>query len=373
MTSNHICIVGGGVAGLGPAWQLAKRGWDVELYERNRIGSGASTSAAGMLAPTSEVAFEERELLRLGRRSLEMYPQWVDELTEASGVNLGYRTEGTLLVAVDRDDAEALDRLYDYHRRLELPVERLDKDEARELEPGLSPNIHFALFTPSDHQIDPANMVAALKTAFLDAGGTLRENSPVAEIRIDDGKTRGLWLADGSAVDAARVVIAAGAWTTLIDGLEGLLPRIRPVRGQMIAVELGDPPLLERVVRAPDAYLVPKSDGRLLIGSTMEERGFDPRHTAGGMLDVLQGAFEAVPGIYDAHIVDTWTDFRPMTLANKPVIGPTDIEGLHLSVGHGRNGILLTPATAYGLAELVDEGSIPKYLLDFAPDAESGP
>lgn len=367
-SSRKIAVIGGGIAGLGPAWQLAVRGHHVQLFERQTIGSGASSRAAGMLAPTSEVTFEEEELLQIGQHSLEMYPQWIEELTESTGAELDYRREGTLIVAVDRDDAEALEHLHRYHQRLELPVQRLVGDDARQLEPGLSPNIHYALYTPHDHQIDPVAMVNALGEAFTAAGGQLHEQTPVAGVDITDDGVHRLVLEDSSTVDVDAVVVAAGAWSPRIEGIpDGVMPHIRPVRGQMLAVELGDPPIIEHVIRAPDAYLVPKSDGRILIGSTMEERGFDDRPTAGGLYDILEGAWEAVPGIYDAHVLDMWTGFRPITLANQPVIGPTDVDGLYLSLGHGRNGILLTPATAYGLADCIDTGDTPEYLEPFLP------
>ena len=367
-TERTIAIIGGGIAGLGPAWQLAVRGWEVHLFERETTGSGASTRAAGMLAPTSEVTFDEVDLLELGQRSLSLYPRWVDELVEVTGADLGYRTEGTLIVGVDRDDAEALEHLYQYHRQLGLAVERLTDGDVRQREPGLSPRIRYGLFTPHDHQIDPVAMVEALTEAFVDAGGHLHEHAGVTGVRVDDQRVVGLDVAGNTSVDFSRVVIAAGAWSSNLKGLpDDVMPRIRPVRGQMICVDPGDPPIVEHVIRAPDAYLVPKSNGRLLVGSTMEERGFDDRLTAGGLLDILRGAWEAVPAIYDAPVIDTWTGFRPLTLANRPRIGPTGVEGLYLCVGHGRNGILLTPVTAYGLAELIDTGQAPDYLTPFLP------
>ena len=363
-----IAIIGAGVAGLGPAWQLALRGWEVHLFEAHKVGSGASTKAAGMLAPTAEVTFEEEDLLHLGQQSLELYPRWAGELEETTGIDLDYRREGTLMVAIDRDDAEALQHIYNYHQRLGLPVERLLGEEARRREPGLDPSVHFALFSPHDHQIDPVKMITALRLAFLDAGGQLYEESPVAEVVIRDAEVRGLTLVGGEAIEFPNILVAAGAWSRKIAGIpDGILPHIRPVRGQMISVALGEPPLTGHVIRAPDAYLVPKSDGRLLIGATMEERGFDLRHTAGGVLDLLTGAWEALPGIYDAPILDMWTGLRPITLTNTPVIGTTEIDGLHLCVGHGRNGILLAPITAYGLAQWLDEGSAFTSLQPFEP------
>lgn len=327
-------------------------------------------AAAGMLAPTAEANFQEEELLNLERESLSLYPDFVAELEEASGQKLGYRTEGTLIVAVDRDDAEAIEHYYQFYRRLDLEAHRLVGPAIHELEPGLSPTINYALFLPRDHQIDPICLVQALAKAFVRAGGYLYEDSPVEAVLLHENEReiRGLRLMSGEEYFAPHLLLAAGAWSRKIPGIpSSVLPHIRPIRGQMIAIESGDPPLIEHVVRAPDAYLVPKSDGRLLIGSTMEERGFDPRLTAGGLMDLLEGAWEAVPGIYDAHIIDTWTGFRPMTLANKPVLGTTALKGLHLSVGHGRNGIMLAPVTAYGLAKAIDCGQPPRVLATFSP------
>lgn len=362
-----IAIIGGGVAGLGPAWQLAQRGWHVEIFERHQPGAGASTRAAGMLAPTSEVSFEEEDLLALGQHSLTLFPKLVADLERSTGVDLDLRRQGTLVVAVDRDDAEALEHLHHYHQRLELPVERLVGDAARKREPGLSPNIHYALYSPQDLQVDPVALVSALAQAAEKAGAIIHCDCPVDAIDVgEDNAVQGLRTAAGDVHEFSHILIAAGAWSPQIKGLpKGAMPHIRPVRGQMICVELGDPPLIEHVIRGPDAYLVPKSDGRLLIGATMEERGLDARMTAGGIYDILDGAWEVVPGIYDAPIIDMWTGFRPLTLANKPVIGPSTVDGLYLAVGHGRNGILLTAATAYGLAEYIDTASLPDDLIPF--------
>ncbi len=370
----HDCIIiGAGVAGLGLGWQLADRGVDVLVLERDRAGAGASRAAAGMLAPTAELEFQEIELLELGRASLEMYPEFVDELETASGMDLDYRTEGTLVVAGDRDEGEALDRIYNYQRRLGLDVEKLSTEAVREREPALTPDLHRALACPSDHQIDPEQLIDALVEALDRAGGMLRESCAVQKVRCEDGQVRDIVTEDDEHLEADRVVVAAGAWTGQIDGIpSGILPHVRPVRGEMIATDLGDPPVCEHVVRAPhltrpDVYMVPKSDGRLIIGATSEERGFDSRLTAGGIFELLWGSKRVLPALYDRHIQDMWTGFRPVTLDGEPVLGPTDIEGLWLATGHGRNGILLTPLTAYGLVDAILEDALPDVLEGFTP------
>jgi glycine oxidase len=365
--TTQIAIIGAGVAGLGVGLELARRGFEVSVFERDEVGAGASRAAAGMLAPTAEVTFEEEALLRLGQQSLAMYPEFVRDLEDASGVDVDYRTEGTLMVALDRDDAEHLDHVHHYHRELGLEVERLSAEEARALEAGLVPNLHSALFIGSDHQIDPRRLTRALARAFERAGGTLVEHMGVRRVECEP-RVEAVITDDGTRIGAETVLVAAGAWSPQIEGIPAeIMPRVRPVRGQMLAVDLGEPALCRHVIRAPDAYLVPKSDGRLIVGATSEEMGFDPELTAGGVFELLRGAWECLPGIYDQHLIDMWTGFRPVTLDNLPVLGPCELDGLWFGTGHGRNGILLTPLTAIALADSIASGEVSDALKGFTP------
>jgi len=359
-TEKRAIVIGAGVAGLGCAWRLVQEGWEVDVFERGTPGEGASTRAAGMLAPAAEVHFEEELQLALGQASLALYPDFVRELEEESGVEVDYRTRGTLVVGIDRDDAEALAHLHRYHRRLELPVQQLSGDQARQIEPGLSPTITMGLFCPTDHQVHPQRLMEALSKAFEARGGRLHTHTEVRALRLDDDATqvRGITLADGTEIDAPNVLVAAGAWSRQLQGVpKGVLPHVRAVRGQMLLVGLGDPPLCQHVIRAPDAYLVPRAGneagGELIVGATSEERGFDARLTAGGVFELLRGAWETLPGIYDAPILDQWVGFRPVTLANLPALGTTAIEGLFTSLGHGRNGILLALLSARAVADIM--------------------
>lgn len=365
---SQIIIIGAGVAGLGVGWQLAKAGVQVTVFERDTVGCGASGAAAGMLAPNSEVAFEEDELLRLGLKSLALYPDFVAELEEAAGMSVDYRDEGTLMVALDPDDARKLDHVHAYRQKLGLDARKLDAAQVRALEPGLTPTLHSALHIPSDHQVSPALITRALAEALRRAGGEIIERCAVDEIVVSDAGVRAVITEHGERVDCDQILLAAGAWSKKISGLPPkTLPSVRPVRGQMIAIALGEPAICRHVIRAPDAYLVPKSSGHLLIGSTMEERGFDQLPTAGGIFELLRGAWEALPGIYDQHLLDTWVGFRPISLDNLPVLGKSQVDGLWLAMGHGRNGILLTPASALGLSEAILGAETPEYLRGFTP------
>lgn len=357
-----LVIIGAGVAGLVSGWTLAKEGHDVVMLERGEPGDGASSAAAGMLAPVAEATFGESSLVQLGLESLSMWQDFARGLERASGVEIDYQTRGTLVVAVDRDDLEALEHTHRLHRELGLEAELIDGDEARELEPFLAPSVSGAVHCPGDHQVDPRKLVAALVAAFEAAGGTLRTGVEVTGLSTKDGRVVGLETDTDEAFEADQYILAAGAWSRTIAGQGADRPHIRPVRGQMLSVVLGEPPLCQHVIRAPDAYLVPKSDGRLIIGATMEEMGWDDRLTAGGVMDLLVGAWEAMPAVYDRPILETWTGFRPMTLDNEPIIRRSDaLVNLVFATGHGRNGILLTPVTGKRVLALIDRSG------DFPP------
>jgi glycine oxidase len=367
-----VAIVGGGVIGLGVGWRLARAGWAVTVFERGEAGRGASWAAAGMLAPLAEAHPEERELLELGRISLDLYPPFVAELEAESSLCVGYRSEGTLTVALDRDDAERLRFLQETRRQLGLPAEWLTGREARRLEPGLSPRVTGALFCATDHQVDNRAVLRALIAALLGAGGALRERSPVEEIAIRGGRVLGV-VSGGELRRADQVLLCAGCWSGQIAGLPAdVVPPVRPVKGQMLAVRMEDPPVLRHVVRAPEAYLVPKGDGRLVIGATQEEVGFDTQVTAGALLDLLRGAWAAVPGVYELPLLETWAGLRPGSRDNAPILGPTSVEGLFVATGHFRHGILLLPVTVREICGSLQTGEASATLQPFSPGRFAG-
>jgi glycine oxidase len=346
--SFDVIVVGGGAIGLSCGWRLTQRGLRVTVLERDQPGAGTSRVAAGMIAPIAEAYIGEQELLALGMRSAAAYPEFVAELAEASGEDPGYVRAGALLVARDRDEAESLERELLMREALGLPVTRLLPARARALEPALAPTLRLALDVPDDHSIDPQRLTAALAVALLRADGELSTDEEVASVLVDGGVVRGVELADGNRLYAAHVVIAAGVWSGSIGGLppDATIP-VRPVKGQIIALhDPAGPGLLERVVRMGHGYVVPRGDGRYVIGGTVEERGFDRTATAGGVFELLRDAIELVPGVSELVIDELMTGLRPGTPDNGPIIGAGALPGLVWATGHYRNGISLAPVTA---------------------------
>ncbi|HEY2258896.1 MAG TPA: glycine oxidase ThiO [Solirubrobacteraceae bacterium] len=380
-TAADVAVVGGGVIGLAVAWQACRRGLSTVVLERDRAGGGTTFHAAGMIAPVAETTPAEEPLLELGLASARHYERFTRELAEAAGLaEIGYLSCGTLLVARDPDEAEALERDLELRRRYGLPVKRLRPSEARRLEPGLAPVLRLALDVPDDHAIDPRALTAALAAAVGNCGGELRELTAVRGIELADDRVTGLVLADGERLRARNVVIAAGVWS---DELEGIPPAarvpLRPVKGQIIRLhDPAGPGLLTRVIRMGASYIVPRGDGRYVIGATQEERGFDTTVTAGAAFELLRDASELVPGISELVIDEMTAGLRPGTPDNLPVIGPSLVEGLHWAVGHRRGGILLAPMTAHSicsslLGERRDPAMVPFAPGRFAPTAAGSP
>lgn len=374
MAHKKIIIIGGGVIGLGIGWQLAKAGASVTIYERGEAGRAASWAAAGMLAPLAEAHTEESVLLKLGCESLARYPQWVRELEADAEMSIGYRMEGTLIIGLEPDDTHQLRHLYTAQQDLGLDVEWLSGREAREIEPVLSPRVTAAIHCTTDYQVDNRQMVTALQCAYQAYGGVLHENSAVQRIVTENRIATGVQTQDG--FQAADVVLlSAGCWSAQVDGLsETIRPPIRPVKGQMLALQMEEGIAINSVIRTVRAryptsvYLVPRTDGRLIVGATSEEMGFDTRLTVGGVFELLRGAWEAVPGIYELPILETWAGLRPGSRDNAPILGETPVDNLIYATGHYRNGILLTPITAYETAKLILTGETSEIIAPFRLD-----
>ncbi|MGO9046793.1 MAG: glycine oxidase ThiO [Xanthobacteraceae bacterium] len=350
----HVVIIGAGVIGLGIAWRLAGRA-TVTVFDRGKAGAGASHAAAGMLAACCEAEPGEEALVALGRESQARWPAFAEELERMSGIDVELRREGTLVLALTADDQATIAHHLEFQRQLNLPLEWLSAAATRAREPRLAGKIAGALFSPQDHQVDNRKLALALRIAAERAGVEIREHQPVKEILVQGGQARGVVLDDGTSIGADIVVLAAGAWSRSIGGLPpDRRPPVRPIKGQMLALRM-DPaaPLLSHVLWAPGVYLVPRRDGRLIVGATVEEKGFDETITAGGLLTLLEAAWRAVPAVEELPVDEIWVGHRPGSRDDAPILGPGPLAGLFYATGHHRNGILLAPLTAEAMARLI--------------------
>jgi glycine oxidase len=372
-----IAVIGGGAIGLAVAWRLAQRGPKVTVFDKGTAGSGATHAAAGMLAACAEAEPGEETLVALNRASQLLWPAFAEELEKASGMAVDLRTEGTLVLALTADDQARLKHLLTFQNSLGLPLEWMSAAEVRRREPHLAPGIAGAIWSPQDHQVDNRALAAALHRAALAAGVTVREHTAVEQIVTEQGRITGVRVREerslhtgtppGEVIPADIVVVAAGAWSRGIAGLPTeARPPVRPVKGQMLSLRM-DPkaPLLTHVVWTPGAYLVPRWDGRLLIGATVEEKGFDMTLTAGGQLALLEAAWRAVPAIEELAIDEMWVGFRPGSRDDAPIIGLAPLAGLVYATGHYRNGILLAPITAKAVADLILDGAVDPLVRPF--------
>jgi glycine oxidase len=330
-TGHDVVVVGAGVIGLACAWRCAQRGLKVLVLERDEPGAGASGVAAGMLAPVTEAEFGEEPLLALNIAGAALWPSFAAELSERSGLDTGYRASGALVVAADRDDAEELRRLYGFQRSLGLDARWLGGRECRRLEPRLSPRVPGGILAAHDHQVEPRAVVRALREALRAAGGELRTGVDVSDL---------------TELSGSRVVIAAGCWS---GAFGDHAPPVRPVKGQIL--RLRGPALAQRLVRTPRCYVVSRPNGEVVVGATVEERGFDTSVTADGVFRLLEAAREVLPDVAELEFVEAAARLRPATPDNAPVIGEQG--GLIWATGHHRNGVLLAPITAAAVADMV--------------------
>jgi glycine oxidase len=366
-----VAIIGAGVVGLGIAWRLAARGVAVSVFDRGAAGQGATHAAAGMLAACAEAEPGEEALVALGRDSQARWPAFAEELQQASGIDVELRREGTLVIALTSDDQARLFHHLEFQKKLDLPLEWISAAETRRREPHLAGKLAGAVFSPEDHQVDNRKLAAALSVAARAAGASVNEHTPVASISSQGRRVDGVVLADGRKHAADVVVLAAGAWSrgiasSIPDLPPRSLPPVRPIKGQMLALRM-DPaaPLINHVIWGPGIYLVPRRDGRLIAGATVEEKGFDTTLTAGGLLTLLEAAWRAVPAIEELAIDEMWVGHRPGSRDDAPILGPGPLDGLIYATGHHRNGILLAPVTADAIARLVLDGTLDPAIRPF--------
>ncbi|MGI5415643.1 glycine oxidase ThiO [Actinomadura luteofluorescens] len=366
----QIVIIGAGVVGLATAWRTAAGGAAVTLVDP-APASGASSVAAGMLTPVSELTYGEEPLLRLGLASRDRYGAFVAELEELTGLETGYRTDGIIEVAFDSDDLRHLDDLRRFQESLGIPVEALTRRECRRLEPMLAPGVRGGLLAPEDGSVDPRRLAPALLAACERLGVRLVRRR-AERLVVENDAAAGVGLDDGTVLRADRVLLAAGPWSGDLGGLPpGTVPPVRPVKGQVIRLRTRAP-FLRRptrgLVRGSSVYLVPRADGEIVLGATQEELGFDTRVTAGGLWELLRDARELLPGITELEFAEVTAGLRPGSPDNAPVMGPTELPGLLVGTGHFRNGILLTPVSADILSAMLLDGPVPEVAGPFAPD-----
>ncbi len=368
-------VIGGGVIGLGIAWWAAARGLRIVVLDPHP-GAGASWAAAGMLAPVSEAHFGEEPLIRLSVAAARSYPAFIQKLEDETGMECGYRQTGTLAVGLDADDLRVLDDVAQFQRSLGLDAERLSGRECRSLEPMLAPGVRGGVHVASDHQVDNRRLVRALLAA-VSQRAALRAGR-VTRVLVSAGRARGVCLDDGEELHAPWVVVAAGCLSAAIDGIpEPLRPPVRPVKGQILRLRVpAAAPLLTRTLRwlaqGSVGYLVPRADGELVLGATSEERGHDTEVTAGAVYDLLRDAHRLVPGVAEALLAECRAGLRPGSPDNAPILGETELPGLVMATGHHRNGILLTPVTAHGIAALLAGDEPGPLLAPFSPLRFSG-
>jgi glycine oxidase len=364
-----VVIIGGGVIGLAVARALALRGIsEVLLLERGSLGAESSWAAAGMLAPQAE-ANRPHEFFYLTCQSRDMYPRFAAALLEESGIDIQLDTTGTLYLAFTEHDTDEIERRYDWQKNAGLPIEKLSAEAARALEPLICENVRAALKFPLDTQVENRRLISALAAANKRLGVRMETGIEAMSLKVEHSRVTGIETSRGL-VDTDRVVIAGGAWSSLLGASDIALPNpgIKPVRGQMLCFE-ANPPVARHVIYSPRGYVVPRCDGRLLAGSTTEHAGFEKRVTAAGVQAILAAALEISPRIASLAMTDSWAGLRPRAADTLPVLGPcAEITGVFYATGHYRNGILLAPITGELIARAIVDGMIPSELNIFSPD-----
>ncbi len=350
-------IIGGGIIGCAIAWRLGQAGLRVAVIERGEIGREASWAAGGMLAPLAE-ANQADAFFALAVASRAMYAAFAHELREITGIDIEYRTEGTLHLALSDADEEELEHRWQWQHEAGLNSKKLSVDCVLKLEPSLTPKLRWALKFPEDHQVDNRRLMLALEVAARKAGVEFWLHTEAAQVAIANSQVSSLITTQGE-IKTHTVIIAAGCWSSLVKTNSNTAIKnffVEPVRGQMVALQI-PVPALQHVVYSSNSYLVPRLGGYVIAGSTTENVGYDKRVTASGIASIIDRAIEIAPALAGQALRETWAGLRPKTRDDWPILGADpQIKGLVYATGHYRNGILLTPITAQVIGELVTRG-----------------
>jgi glycine oxidase len=351
MKKFDVVIAGGGVIGGAIALELARAGLRVAVFDRQQPGQEASWASAGILSPAPENPGVV-SMVPLGKASMSLYPEFVAQVEELSGTSVGFRPKGTLEALFSHDTKAELSTIIALHHGLGLKAEPLRAEDARELEPSLTKEVEAAVLRPEEASVDNRALTAAILKAAQRSGAEIFSADGAKAIWRQGNRCAGLLL-QTEKVEADWTIIAAGCFSATIDGIAPYAP-VRPAKGQMAALR-ADELKIERVLWSEEIYLVPRNDGRILAGATVEHAGFDKRVTAGGIEKILSAAIDLAPGLANARIEETWAGLRPDSPDHLPILGPTDIDGLLMATGHFRSGILLTPITARLIREWITE------------------
>lgn len=358
-----VAIIGGGAIGDAIAFELAAEKLRVVVLDRQQPGREASWAAAGMLSPGPDSP-EALPMTPLARESFQLYPEFVSAIEDVSGKSTAFLRQGTLEIFPGPHGELEREKMAAEYRRLGLAIEAISFEAARKIEESLGPAARVAAWLADEAVLDPRLLMEAVLSAARGRGVEIRSDCPVTSVLVERNHCSGV-VAGGEKIAAKYVVVAAGCFSAGIDWLARYAPT-RPVRGQMLALRAGGL-RLRGVVRSEKGYLVPRRDGRIIAGSTLENAGFEKHVTPGGVRQILEGVLELVPGLAGAEILETWAGLRPGTPDNLPILGPTDIEGLLVATGHHRNGILLTPVTARLLREWIVRGETSFNAEAFSP------
>jgi len=351
MKKFDAAIAGGGVIGGAIALELALAGLRVAVFDRQQPGQEASWASAGIISPAPESP-AMIATVPLAKASVSLYPEFVAQVEEISGRNVGFRAKGTLEALFSHDTRAELSTIIALHHGLGLKAEPLRAEDARELEPALSEEVEAAVLRPEEASVDNRALTAAILEAAQRSGAEIFSGNGARGIWRQGNRCAGLVL-QNEKVEAKWTIIAAGCFSAAIDGIARYAP-VRPAKGQMAALRADDLKI-DRVLWSEKIYLVPRNDGRILAGATVEHAGFDKRVTAGGIEKILSAAIELAPGLANARIEETWAGLRPDSPDHLPILGPTDVDGLLMATGHFRSGILLTPITARLIREWITE------------------
>jgi len=349
MKSFDVAIAGGGLIGGAIALELAQTGLRVGLFDRAEPGREASWASAGILSPAPENP-GAIPMVPLGKASLSLYPEFVASVEEISGQRVGFRPKGTIGALFSADAVRDLSTVIALHHGLGLKAEPLRPEDARELEPALSPEVEAAALRPDEASVDNRLLTQGVLAAAQRSGAEIFAGQVVEGIWREGGRCAGLRLRGENAA-AKWTVVAAGAFSSQIDGAQAYAP-VRPATGPILALRV-DGLEMERVLWSDKIYLVPRNDGRIVAGATVEYVGFEKGVTAGGVETILAAAIELAPGLADARIDETWSGLRPDSPDHLPILGPTDVDGLLMATGHFRSGVLLTPITARLMREWI--------------------